>query len=343
MWHNHIVQLTPTGIQWHLEIMRVVCGISRPLRQQLCLGVSAARLQCSTYTPWLYYLSTPSVYTDSDQRKSLWLPLWLNNDCARARACTYARAALEHGLRRLPRPVSDTGRRLLASWWGWQPGSSRHRGEQDEVSGALDWSVGSSEYRLLRPEDVETLRSREGCGQCSGLDGLKRRKLGWIMGNGENWVFSTKISSGHAQSEERSGRESDIFPGRMQRSRGSLTTRMHHSSDWPDLQPAASVRQTVVCMDNLQSVRTWRTHERPSPQQTSAGLDSAEMSGSSYQLSCVSYCVCSHVRVCVCLCVFCAAETWERRYSPDEVTVYPGISEWPGARKTNGTSGRECQ
>lgn len=44
----------------------------------------------------------------------------------------------------------------------------RRRG-QDEVSGAMDWLVGSSQYQLQHNLETEW----GGCGKCSGLGGLK--------------------------------------------------------------------------------------------------------------------------------------------------------------------------
>lgn len=81
---------------------------------------------------------------------------------------------------------------------------------------------------------------------------------------------------------------------------GHTTAKTLHYN-WPDLQPATTVRGAVVCMDNYQGFRMRTQHERPSPQQTqqSADFDSAKMS-STLLISCsLIIIVCTVARVCL--------------------------------------------
>lgn len=86
------------------------------------------------------------------------------------------------------RPVSNTGRRLLTSWGAdgtGGGGSNRHKGGQDEVSSAMDWTEALCiSYRTTsRHLEIESLG---GCGKCSGLDGLKdKNRVEW-------WEMSTR-------------------------------------------------------------------------------------------------------------------------------------------------------
>lgn len=94
-----------------------------------------------------------SVYTDSDQRKSLWLPLWLNNHCAWACTHTNARAHEHTYTQVLPQAAASSVRHrkeiisFLKSLMGLSVGAQQTQRRTWGGGQILDWPVGNTQYQ----------------------------------------------------------------------------------------------------------------------------------------------------------------------------------------------------